>query len=114
MPHARRVANDGPAIAVEFERVFERGVLREEAWADAKASQVQVSKRAALMVRCVDFCPLNLRSCAVSILLTKTTARAEGVTHWKQAAVPPTCDDGLVIFRKPHRGQRGIGPLHIH
>ena len=29
--------NDGPAVAVDSERVFETG----EAWADAKASQVQ-------------------------------------------------------------------------
>ena len=37
-----RVPNHGRAVAVDFERVFETG----EAWADAKASQVQVSKRA--------------------------------------------------------------------
>ena len=86
MPHARRVANDGPAIAVEFDQVFERGVLRGEAWADAKASQVQVSRRADLMAHCVDFCLPSLRSCAVSSLLTKTLGRAEGVRHWKQAA----------------------------
>ena len=74
------------AIAVEFDQVFERGVLRGEAWADAKASQVQVSRRADLMAHCVDFCLPSLRSCAVSSLLTKTLGRAEGVRHWKQAA----------------------------
>ena len=74
------------AIAVEFDQVFERGVLRGEAWADAKASQVQVSRRADLMAHCVDCCLPSLRSCAVSSLLTKTLGRAEGVRHWKQAA----------------------------